>query len=54
VIIKVGGKMKKSRKSTITTRNKPKPTLRQLLAKVTKENLHHEVDTGTAIGNEIW
>ena len=33
---------------------KPKLTLKQLLAKVTKENLHHEVDTGPAIGNEIW
>ena len=32
----------------------PKPTLKQLLAKVTKENLHHEVDTGSAIGNETW
>ncbi|MBI4321092.1 MAG: AbrB/MazE/SpoVT family DNA-binding domain-containing protein [Chloroflexi bacterium] len=33
---------------------KPKPTLRQLLAKVTEENLHHEVETGSAVGNEIW
>ncbi len=32
----------------------PKPTLEQLLAKVTKENLHHEVDTGPATGNEAW
>ena len=29
-------------------------TLKQLLAKVTSENLHHEVDTGCAVGNEIW
>ena len=33
---------------------KPKPTLKQLLAKVTKENLHHEIDTGPRIGNETW
>ena len=33
---------------------KPKPTLRQLLAKVTKENLHHEIDTGSAVGKEAW
>jgi len=33
---------------------KPKLTLKQLLAKVTKENLHREVDTGTAVGNESW
>lgn len=32
----------------------PKPTLRQLLDKVTKENLHREVDTGPATGNETW
>jgi antitoxin MazE len=32
----------------------PKPTLKQLLAKVTKENLHHEVKTGRAVGNEVW
>ena len=29
-------------------------TLRQLLAKVTKDNLHHEVDTGPAVGKEAW
>ena len=41
-------------KLIITPVTKPKLTLRQLLAKVTKENLHHEVDTGPAIGNETW
>ncbi len=38
----------------ITPVSKPKPTLKQLLAKVTKENLHHEVDTGASVGNEAW
>ena len=38
----------------VTPVTKPKPTLKQLLAKVTKENLHHEVDTGSAAGNETW
>ena len=33
---------------------KPNLTLKQLLSKVTKENLHHEVDTGPALGNETW
>ena len=33
---------------------KPKPTLKQLLLKVTKENLHHEVATGPAVGKETW
>ena len=29
-------------------------TLDQLLANVTEENLHHEVDTGPSLGNETW
>ena len=41
-------------KLVITPVAKPKPTLKQLLAKITKENLHREVDTGSAIGNETW
>ena len=32
----------------------PKLTLKQLLARVTKGNLHHEVDTGPAVGKETW
>jgi len=32
----------------------PKLTLKQLLARVTKENLHHEVDTGPVVGKEAW
>jgi len=41
-------------KLVITPVAKPKLTLKQLLAKVTKENLHHEVDTGHVVGNETW
>lgn len=41
-------------KLVITPVAKPKPTLKQLMAKVTKENLHHEVDTSSAVGNETW
>ena len=41
-------------KLVITPVAKPKPTLNQLLAKVTKENLHHAIDTGPIIGNETW
>jgi antitoxin MazE len=33
---------------------KPKLTLKQLLARVTVDNLHHEVDTGPATGSEVW
>jgi len=29
-------------------------SLKQLLAKVTKDNMHHEIDTGPALGNETW
>jgi len=38
----------------ITPIVKPKPTLQQLLSKMTKENLYHEVDYGPAVGNETW
>jgi antitoxin MazE len=38
----------------ITPVAKPKPTLQQLLSKVTKENLHHEIDYGPAVGKETW
>ena len=41
-------------KLVITPVAKPKLTLKQLLSKVTKENLHHEVDTGSAAGKETW
>ena len=29
-------------------------TLDELLARVTEENIHREVDTGPAVGNEVW
>ena len=29
-------------------------TLERLLAGVTEHNLHHEIDTGPAAGNEVW
>jgi antitoxin MazE len=41
-------------KLVITPLAKPKPTLKQLLAKITKDNLHHEDETGGAAGKEIW
>lgn len=33
---------------------KPRVTLEGLLAQVTEENVHREVDTGSAVGNEVW
>ena len=41
-------------KLVITPVARPEPTLNQLLAKITRDNLHHEVDTGSAVGNETW
>ncbi len=32
----------------------PQPTLEALLAEVNDDNLHSEVDTGAAVGREIW
>ena len=29
-------------------------TLDQLLAGVTQENIHREIDTGNPVGNEVW
>jgi len=29
-------------------------TLEELLAQITDENLHEEVETGTAVGGEVW
>jgi antitoxin MazE len=31
-----------------------KYSLERLLAQVTEENIHHEVDTGSAVGEEVW
>lgn len=32
----------------------PVLTLEQLLSGVNSSNIHHETDTGDAVGNEIW
>ncbi len=32
----------------------PPVTLGQLLEQVTEDNMHHEVDIGPAVGEEIW
>ena len=41
-------------KLIITPATKSKLTLKQLLARVNEENLHHEIDTGLTTGNETW
>ncbi len=32
----------------------PQPTLEELLTEVTDDNLHSEIDTGPAVGKEVW
>jgi antitoxin MazE len=38
----------------ITPVEAPSWTLEELLASINKKNIHHEIETGPAIGNEIW
>jgi antitoxin MazE len=38
----------------VIQRSDEAPTLESLLAAVTKDNLHAAVDTGEAVGNEVW
>ncbi len=33
---------------------KPSPSLDELLAKITPDNVHQEIDTGHSVGNEVW
>ena len=39
---------------TVTLVEKPKYSLDELLAQMTDENLHNEIETGKAIGAEAW
>jgi len=43
-----------SGKLVITLLEPDEPTLEMLLAGVTPENLHQEIATGKAVGNEAW
>jgi antitoxin MazE len=38
----------------VTPLYKQEFTLDDLLAAITEDNLHHEIDTGVAVGNEAW
>ena len=44
----------KDGKLVISSAAKSKLTLKRLLAQVTRDNRHSEVDTGPAVGSEIW
>ena len=41
-------------KIVITPVPAPSWTLEELLAGINRNNLHHEIDTGNAVGNEVW
>ncbi len=41
-------------KLVVTPTTKPAQSLEDLLSRVTKRNLHEEVDTGTSVGREAW
>jgi antitoxin MazE len=41
-------------KLVATPTAREKPTLSQLLAKVSRENLHGEIETGPSVGREEW
>ena len=41
-------------KIIVTPVEAPSWTLDELLAGVTTKNIHHEVDAGPAMGNEVW
>jgi antitoxin MazE len=41
-------------KLVISPLHQPPMTLEELLAGVTDQNLHHEVETGPAVGEEGW
>ncbi len=43
-----------NRKLVVTPRAKPALSLEDLLSRVTKRNLHEEVEAGTPVGREAW
>jgi antitoxin MazE len=46
--------MKVEEGKLIIQRSDEMPTLESLLEKVTQKNLHKAVDSGEAVGNEVW
>ena len=38
----------------VTPVEAPSWTLDKLLAGIKKKNIHHEIDTGSAVGHEVW
>ncbi|MDP2952668.1 MAG: AbrB/MazE/SpoVT family DNA-binding domain-containing protein [Chloroflexota bacterium] len=38
----------------VTPITRPPMTLERLLEQITEDNIHREVDTGPAVGEEVW
>jgi antitoxin MazE len=41
-------------KLVVVALEEPQLSLEELVAKITPENRHAEIETGTAVGNEVW
>ena len=41
-------------KLVVVAIEEPELTLKDLVAKITRSNRHAEVETGKAVGNEVW
>ena len=48
------GKLKPHRPEPVRRRRKPQHTLEELLSQMTDDNCHEEIDTGPAVGSEVW
>lgn len=44
----------RSGKLVVVAIEEPQVSLEDLVARITPENRHEEIDTGTAVGNEVW
>jgi antitoxin MazE len=44
----------RSGKLVVVAIEEPQLSLEELVAQITPENRHAEIETGTAVGNEVW
>jgi antitoxin MazE len=44
----------RSGKLVVVAIEEPQLSLEELVAKITPENRHAEIETGAAVGNEVW
>ena len=45
---------KEDKKMSLTKKNDQKYSLKELLSKVTPDNIHEEVNSGKSVGREKW